>query len=107
VIDTVAFTRTDSLSPGVVLRGTVRLEGYRDAPDMPGAHPRQIAVRGLAGTFEAPFDPRPAPTPNTMTLALQKQILQQALDNFSHGERWSSRSAIGRFAWTVRTWSIC
>jgi hypothetical protein len=83
VIDTVAFASTDSLFPSMVLRGAVRLEGYRDAPDAPGAHPRQIAVRLLIGTFEAPFDPRPAPTPSTMTAALQREILERALYNFA------------------------
>jgi len=84
VADSVIFFAADSLSPTTRLRGTVGLHRFRAVDrEVAGARPGQQAVRILTGRFEAAFDPRPDPTPRTMTADLQTKILQQALYDFA------------------------
>jgi hypothetical protein len=82
-IDTVVLERLDSLPPRAVLRGTIHLMGfhYFGAARAPG----HGAIRELDGVFAARFDPRPAPTPRTMTHDVQGRIIYDALNDFAIG----------------------
>jgi hypothetical protein len=86
IVDTITFAGVDSLSPDAVLRGTVNLMGFHSFAE--GQHERdgdrgQLTLRILNGSFAATFDPRPLPSPTTMSYALQKTILRRALDEFA------------------------
>jgi hypothetical protein len=95
--DTVIFTDIDSLSPRSVLRGTVRLEGYhsfssalKPGESYPGQkagepYPGQLTVRRLEAAFAATFDPRPTPSPRTMTPDLARRIMTEALYEYAVG----------------------
>jgi hypothetical protein len=92
ITDSVTFVPGPERASGDrTLRGTVRLEGSRDfaLQKKPGERYRQQAQRTLDGVFAATFDPRPEPVPRTMTPALQRAIMDQALYDF--GINWMNQ----------------
>jgi hypothetical protein len=85
--DSLFIQRVDSLSPDVVLRGSIRLLRFPDPTTGAKHRPREQTSQLLDAVFAATFNRRADPVPRTMNASLQERIIGNALDLFAI--RWA------------------